>query len=171
MKINRINTLAFFLILFIGFSASSCKKDSKQTDNLIGTWTAGTPVYTVMVGTKTLTQYYTDVMGMSASQALQATTIVNLAIMQTFTGTIQFKSDNTYTSTMGGSVETGTWSLSSDAKTLTLSPVGGTPVNITITSLTSNKLNATLTDTESEDLNSDGTPETLTISVTLPFTK
>jgi hypothetical protein len=171
MKLRSLNSLAFLLVLFAGISVSSCKKDSKQTDNLIGTWTAGTPSYTVMVGTKTLTQYYTDVVGLSAAEALQATTLVNLALVQTFTGTIQFKSDNTYTSNLGGTADTGTWSLSSDAKTLTITPVSDTPVAITINSLTSSKLTGTFTDTEQEDLNNDGVNETLTISVTMSFTK
>jgi hypothetical protein len=171
MKLNNAILRNFLPILIIGLSLSSCKKDSSQTDPIIGTWTSGTPTFTAMVGTRTLTQYYTDVMGLTAAQALQYTSIANLTIQQTFTGTVQFKSDNTYTSTLGGSTENGTWSLSSDSKTLTIIPSSGTPMTGTVTQLTAHNLNVTLTESISEDLNSDGTPETINLNVTLPFTK
>jgi hypothetical protein len=110
-------------------------------------------------------------MGLDATQAAQYTAIVNLALMQTFTGTIQFKSDNTYTATLGGTPDSGTWSLSADAKKLTIDSNTEPPETLDVTQLTSNKLTVSLTDNTSEDLNSDGTPETLTVSVTIPFTR
>jgi hypothetical protein len=124
-----------------------------------------------MVGTKTLTQYYTDVMGLTADQALQYTTFVNLALMQSFTGTIQFKSDNTYTANLGGTPDSGTWSLSADGKKLTIDSSSAAPETADVTELTSNKLSVTLTTTVSEDLNGDNIPETLTVNVTIPFTR
>jgi hypothetical protein len=116
----------------------SCKKSTSKTDNLIGTWTAGAPVMTAMVGTKTLTQYYTDVMGLTASQALIYTSAVNVVLLQSFTCTIQFKSDNSYTSTLGGVTETGTWSLSTDGKILTITPKTVPQEIINISQLTAN---------------------------------
>lgn len=110
-------------------------------------------------------------MGLNATQAAQYTAIVNATVLQSFTGTIQFKSDNTYTTNLGGTTDTGTWSLSSDAKKLTIDSNTDSPEVYDVTVLTSNKLTLKLTGTESEDLNSDGTPETLTISVELPFTR
>lgn len=171
MKIKTIKPGILFLLFIATLAVTSCKKSTNKTDNLIGTWTAGTPVMTAMVGTKTLTQYYTDVMGLTASQALIYTTAVNVALIQSFTGTIQFKSDNTYTSTLGGVTETGTWSLSTDGKTLTIAPKTGTQEIINISQLTANSLKANLTNTVSEDLNSDGTPETITISVDVTFSR
>ncbi len=171
MKTPQIISRSLVLILIAGLSLSSCKKSKSSTENLVGTWTAGTPTFTMMVGTKTLAQYYTDVMGLTAAQALQYSTVINLAVMQGFTGTITFKSDNTYTTNLGGTTETGTWSLSSDSKTLTITPTAGTPTVITIASLTANSLKGTLNDTISEDLNGDGTPETITIAVDIPFTR
>jgi hypothetical protein len=167
-----MNIRIICFVLIAGLAITSCKKDSSSTVTLAGgTWTAGTPTFTAMVGTKTLTQYYTDVMGLNATQAAQYTAIFNLALMQTFTGTIQFKSDNTYTATLGGTPDSGTWSLSADAKKLTIDSNTEPPETLDVTQLTSNKLTVSLTDNTSEDLNSDGTPETMTVSVTIPFTR
>jgi hypothetical protein len=172
MKRISLNFRIACVVLIAGLAITSCKKDSSSEVTLAGgTWTAGTPTFTVMVGTKTLTQYYTDVMGLTAAQASQFTAIVSAALVQSFTGTIQFKSDNTYTANLGGTPDSGTWSLSPDGKKLTIDSNTDAPETADITQLTSNKLVVTLTDTESEDLNSDGTPETLTITVTLPFTR
>jgi hypothetical protein len=172
MKSTSMNIRIFCVVLIAGLAIASCKKDSSSEVTLAGgTWTAGTPTLTVMVGTKTLTQYYTDVMGLTAALASQYSAAVNAVLMQSFTGTIQFKSDNTYTATLGGTPDSGTWSLSSDGKKLTIDSNTDVPVTADITELSSNKLVVTLKDTESEDLNSDGTPETLTINITIPFTR
>ena len=171
MKRTSMNITVICVVLIAGLAITSCKKDSSSVTLAGATWTAGTPIFTAMVGTKTLTQYYTDVVGLTADQALQYTAIVNLALMQSFTGTIQFKSDNTYTANLGGTPDSGTWSLSADGKKLTIDSNTEAPQTLDVTVLTSNKLTVSLTDNTSEDLNSDGTPETLTVSVSIPFTR
>ena len=171
MKRASMNVKIIYVLLIAGLAVSSCKKDSNTVTLEGGTWTAGTPTFTTMVGTRTLTQYYTDVMGWTAAQALQSTTIVNLTIMQLFTGTIQFKSDGTYTTNLGGTTDSGTWSLSADGKKLTIDSNTDDPITADITELTSNKLTVTLTEIVDEDLNSDGTPENITVNVTIPFTR
>jgi len=172
MKRTSTNVRIICVVLIAGLAITSCKKDSSSTVTLDGgTWTAGTPTFTAMVGTKTLTQYYTDVVGLSATEAAQYAAIANLALMLTFSGTIQFKSDNTYTANLGGTPDSGTWSLSADAKKLTIDSNTEPPETLDVTELTSNKLTVSLTDNTSEDLNDDGTDETLTVSVTIPFTR
>jgi len=172
MKRTSINTGIICAVLIAALAITSCKKDSSSAVTLAGgTWTAGTPTFTTMVGTKTLTQYYTDVMGLTAAQAAQYAAVVNLALTQSFTGTIQFKSDNTYTANLGGTPDSGTWSLSADGKKLTIDSSTDAPVTADVIELTSNKLSVAITDTTSEDLNSDGTPETITVNVTIPFTR
>ena len=172
MKMPYMYTRLLFLVFIAGLAMTSCKKDSSSTATLSGgTWTAGTPTFTTMVGTKTLTQYYIDVMGMNATQAQQYSSAVNLALMQAFTGTIQFKSDNTFTSNLGGKPDSGTWSLSADGKKLTVNSSTTAPETLDVTVLTSSKLSVKLMNTVSEDLNNDGTPETIIINVELPFTR
>jgi hypothetical protein len=172
MKSTSLNIRIICLVLIAGMAVTSCKKDSSSTVTLAGAaWTAGTPTFTAMVGTKTLTQYFTDVMHLTTAEAAQYTALVNVGLMQSFTGTVTFKSDNTYTSNLGGVADNGTWSLSADAKKLTITSSTSAPEVADVTVLTSTKLTVSLSDTTSEDLNSDGTPETITISVTIPFTR
>lgn len=172
MKMSYLNTRLLFLVFIAGLAITSCKKDSSSTVTLAGgTWTAGTPTFTAMIGTKTLTQYFTDVMGLTATEALQYTTLVNLGLMQAFTGTIQFKSDNTYTSNLGGVADSGTWSLSADGKKLTIDSSTDVPETLDVTVLTSNKLTVSTTGNTYEDLNSDGTDETIAVHVEIPFTR
>jgi len=172
MKMSYLNTRLLFLVFIAGLAITSCKKDSSSTVTLAGgTWTAGTPTFTTMVGTKTLTQYFTDVMGLTATEALQYTTLVNLGLMQAFTGTIQFKSDNTFTSNLGGTSDSGTWSLSADGKKLTINSSTDVPETLDVTVLTSNKLTVSTTGNTYEDLNSDGIDETIAVHVEIPFTR
>jgi hypothetical protein len=173
MKKNLMNTKIMYGILIVSLAVASCSKDSDTPAVTLegGTWTAGTPTFTAMVGNKTLNQYFMDVMGLTTTQAAQYTAVANLALIQSFTGTIQFKSDNTYTANLGGTPDSGTWSLSADGKKLTIDSNTETPETADITELTSNKLTISIITSESEDLNGDSTPETLTVNVTIPFTR
>ena len=171
MITKHLNLRNFILVLITGLVFSGCSKDKKTTDNLIGTWTFGTASINTMVGTRTLAQYFTDVMSLSPADAQTYSAVVNQSIQQSFTGTIQIKSDNTYSATLGGQNETGTWSLNSAGTQLTVnSSSSGTSV-FDIVQLTSSVLKIKSTDLISEDLNSDGTPESITVTADLTFNR
>ena len=108
---------------------------------------------------------------MSSSEAQTYANMVNTMAAQGFTGTLQIKSDGTYTATFGGETDTGTWSLSEDGKTLTVDSNTDDPQTIKVAELTSNKLSLQMTETENADLNEDGTDETMTMNITLNFTR
>ncbi len=173
MKMKHLSLRIFFLILIAGLILSGCNKDTKDTplDNIIGTWTAGTHTFTVMIGTKTLTQYFIEVAGMSESDAQLYTSYFNQAVQQSSTGTIQIKSEGTYTTNLGGETDTGTWSLSSDGKILTIDSSTDDPFTAEIVELTSSKLRFKMSESMSEDMNNDQIPETLTINFEMVFTR
>ncbi len=168
-KIQIIKGLAFIVLTTMLFTG--CKKDSTSSNSIVGTWTAGSPTFTATVGDKTIEQYFVDVAGLSAAEAQQYTALFNLMMQQQFTGTIQIKDDGTYTATLGGSAETGTWVLSDDKKTLTITPDGSDPVTVNIVELTSSQMKANISETVQEDLNGDNVPETVSIQVEMTFTK
>ncbi len=171
MNTKHINLRNFIFVLIIGLVFSACSKDKKTTDNLIGTWTVGTATYNTMVGSRTLTQYFTDVMGLSDAEAQIYSAVVNQSIQQSFSGTIQIKTDNTYSATLGGKSDTGTWSLNSDRTQLTIvSGSDGTQL-FDIVQLTSSVLKVKLTNQISQDLNNDGTPESITVTADVTFNK
>jgi hypothetical protein len=124
-----------------------------------------------MVGSKTLTQYFIDVMGLTAEEAQTYADLFDQALKQSFTGTITVKADNTYTSNMGGSPDSGTWSLNSDRTKLTVTSATDGPMTFDVVELTSSKMHLHALETTTEDLNGDSTPETLTVEVDVNFTK
>lgn len=161
---------SFLIVLVTGLTLSSCKKDSKS-DPIIGTWTAGATTFTAMVGDKTVNQYYVDVMGLTQDEADIYTAIYEVFLEQAFTGTMTIKSNNTYTSTLGGTADSGTWSLNSDQTELTITSGTDGPTNLEVVELTSSKLRLHTTEITQEDLNSDGTDETINVTIDVTFTK
>ncbi len=172
MKTNFSNLKSFALIILTGLILSACsKKDSTPTENIIGTWTAGTYTFDAKVGDLTLTQYFITAMDLTEAEAAQYTALFNLMFQQQFSGTIQIKSDGTYTSDIGGTTDSGTWSLSADGKELTITPTGEDPMTIDILELTANKLHVQMTQTVEQDLNGDAVSETITVEIDITFNK
>ncbi len=102
MKMKSFFQRSIFLVLLTGLMFSSCKKDETKTEDIVGTWTAGTSTLSVMVGEKTLTEYFVDVMELPLEDAQSYTDLLEAIMAQSFAGTITIKSNGTYTSNMGG---------------------------------------------------------------------
>jgi len=171
MKAKKMIIRNFVYVLLTGLILTACSKDESASDNIVGTWTAGNATFTAMVGTKTLAQYFTEVMGLSATEAQLYTNMFTQGIQQSFTGTIQIKADGTYSASMGGGTDTGTWSLSSDGKKITIDSSKELPATYDVVELTANLLHLNISESETDDLNSDGTPETITMTIDVSFTK
>jgi hypothetical protein len=171
MKVKFLNLRNFIPVMITGLILSSCSKDSTPADDLIGTWTMQSATFTATINGKTMTQYFIDELGLTATEAQQYTALFNATMQQSFTGTMQMKSDNTYTATLGGEADTGTWSLSSDNKKLTIDSSTDSPVTLDVIELTSSTLHLKGTESETEDLNADLIPETIIVTVDITFTK
>jgi hypothetical protein len=171
---KNLNLTITGLVLITGLTLISCSKksnDASPTDNMVGTWTAGASTVSTMVGNKTMTQYFIDVMKLTTADAQLYNTFYNEAIKQGFTGTITIKSDNTYTTNLGGEPDSGTWILSADGKKLTIDSKSDVPVIFDILELTAKSLKLKILQTESDDLNDDGIPEILTVTAEISLTK
>jgi hypothetical protein len=171
MKMNRLVLRSFFLVMVTGLIFSSCKKDDSTTDPIVGTWTAGTHTFASTVGDKTLSQYYVDVMGYTQEEADSFVALSELILAGFFTGTITVKSDKTYTSNLGGTADSGTWSLNSGETELTINSTTDGPTTLEVVELTSSRLHLHTTEITTEDLNSDGTDETINTEIDVIFTK
>ena len=90
---------------------------------------------------------------------------------QSFTGTITIKSNGTYTATLGGDDDSGTWSLNSDKSELTIVSTVDGPMTFDVVQLTSSKLQIHATEITTEDLNGDEIPETMHVDVEINFSK
>jgi hypothetical protein len=176
MKASILIVRSFILVLITGLIFTSCKKDpgpDKQTptEDIVGTWTSGTSTLSIMVGTKTLTQYFVEVMELTAEEAQMSSEFFDQAIKEAFTGTIQFKADKTFVSNLGGITESGTWSINSDKSKLTMSSAEEGSVSYDVLELSASKLHLKAIQSSDEDLNQDGTPETIIATIELNFSK
>ncbi len=171
MKMKMRFVKGIILALFTGLVFTSCSKESNPEEDILGIWAIGNVDFEATVGTKSLLQYYMDEFGMTEIQAQAVMAAFKAALTQQFTGTIEIKSDNTYSATMGEESDTGTWSLSSDYKKLTLDSDADETVVLDIISLTSSKAVMGLTQAISEDLNDDDVPEDISVTVELKLEK
>ena len=171
MKMKLLFLRSFLLVLITGLILSSCKKDETKTEDIVGTWTTSTSTFSAMVGSQTLTQYFISEMGLSESDAASYTLLFESFIEAAFTGTITVKSNGTYTSDLGGTADSGTWSLNADQTELTITSGTDGPTTYDVIELTSSKLHLQVSETAPYDLNSDGIDEILTIDVDISFTK
>jgi hypothetical protein len=171
MNGKRMNLRFGIILLFTGLALASCKKDETTTNNIVGTWTAGTSTMSATIGAQTLTDYFLNVVGLTADEAALYVGVIDQAFKQAFTGTITVKSNMTYTSNMGGTADSGTWSLSPDRTRLTITSDTDVPVIYDVSELTASKLQLHMSDAVSEDLDGDGLPETINIEADVNFTK
>ena len=173
MKKKLLNPRIILLAISTIVIFSACKKneDNSPTANLIGTWNTSSSSFSATIGDKTMTQYFIDVMGATASDAQLSTNLFNLMLQQAFTGTITFKADDTYTSTLGNQPDNGTWAISADGTKLTIDPSSGNAILLNIEQLTKSTLQVHTQESFSDDVNQDGTPETITADIDLTFTK
>jgi hypothetical protein len=173
MKSKLLNPKTISLILSAIFILSACKKndDEDPTANLIGTWNTSSSNFSAKVGDQPMVQYFVTVMGRTQTDAQLTTNLFYLMLQQAFTGSVTYKADNTYTATLGGDNTTGTWSLSADAKKLTIDPANDPAFVFDVVQLSSTTMQLKTQDTFSDDINEDNVPEVITTDVDLTFTK
>jgi len=171
MKMKLLNLRNFIPVIITGLILSSCSKDPTPEEDIIGTWTTESATFTSMVGNKTMTQYLIDEAGLTEAQAQAVMILFNSELQGYFTGTLQIKPDNTYTATLGGEPDNGTWSLSSDGKKLTIDSSTEEPLILDVIELTSSKIHLQGTYTEAQDLNDDDIMETIIVAIDWTFTK
>lgn len=166
MKRKFFNFGIYIPILIIGLIVSSCKKEPNPVDNLVGTWTVNNATYTAMVGNMTFAQYEADVVHLPPQIISTVTQALTQMVDKSISGTIMIKSDNTFTSTLGGNSDSGTWSLSPNNKTLDIISSTKSPMVFNIIDLSATKMDLSTLINYSADLNNDGTPEVINTNVT-----
>ena len=175
---TKIIAKAKFLLLFGALSffvfITSCNNDDEKVANadLIGLWTIDEVNADATIGGQSITDYFIDVLGASEIEAGIAAAFIESIIQATFsgTGTIEFKDNNTYISNIGGEIDDGTWSVSSDGKTVTLD--GGTvdEMIINIISLSGNTLKISFNEVETEDIDDNPVTPDVAIDILVEMT-
>jgi hypothetical protein len=187
MKTKVLNPRMLFPVCLTILILSSCEKNEPapapipviDNDIITGTWKIGTTnIGSVKVGNKTLSEYIND---LSYQQrkfrniGLYQTLIIS-SFMKSFTGTIQIGADNTYSSNMGGTNDSGKWSLNSSKTHLTLVSSSGKStifraVDISVTENNLIRLYLYVTGSVAMDLNNDSVPEGVSVDAVLYFEK
>lgn len=170
MKSRIFNLRNLTAVIVTSLILYSCKKDSNKED-LVGAWTFDNATFSTMVGSQTFTDYLVSALGYTLAEAQAFETLFNEQTKQFFTGTFTIKSDNTYTSNMGGTPDSGTWTLSADRTKLTIDSDTDDPYTVDVIEITKSKLHFQTVGTISEDLNDDGTNELITSTIDLFFKK
>ncbi len=170
IKIRKATAFVTITLLLI-----TCSKDDPAPAELLtGIWNSGTITLVPTVGETPLAVWLNTSIGLSSTEAMLYTTMFSTFAQSTFSGTLEFKADNTFIWTMTGRTESGTWSLSEDGTVLTLtSPVS--VINITdtveITELTETSLKIKIEAAVSQDITNDGVAENINIYGDLTFTR
>lgn len=170
-----LNFKALFVIALGVMVLASCSEDEEivQPADLVGAWAVESTSVEVMVGEQTMTQYITEELELSGVEAELMAELMTVAFEEELAGTIELNDDNTYISSIGDDTEeTGTWALSTDGKQLTLTPeIGDDVITLDVVSANGNTLTLALAEEMEEDLNEDGTAETLVVNMTINLTK
>jgi len=157
--------ILFLLLLAVSISFSACKKETEgdKTENtLVGKWTIGETSVEITVEGVDVIEYMVTNFGYTTEEAQSVVDSFIQEINDGNTGTINFKSDNTYqlSFTNTNDEEDGTWSVSSDGNTLNLY-FDNEEDNLPILSLTSSLAMIGINDQEDVDLDDDGENETI----------
>jgi len=172
-RLNLFRVSAILLGLTF-LTLTSCDKDNDtngngSSDELIGKWTITSSTYEITVNGDNIIQYLMEAMGLTETEAEEFAEFFFSDMGAT--GTIEFKSDGTYVAISDGETDEGTWVLSSDNKTLTMDKGTEYEAAIAVISLTSTKAVMEFTQTETDDLDEDGTPDTMEIFMHLELSK
>ena len=179
MMITLRNTFLFTLAVACCTYFTGCSDDDEDRGfdeaNLVGTWRLSSSDLDFTVSEMSLSQWFQTAGGYSVNDAQILAQDVEAALEDEFytRGSIQFNSDKTYEATDDGDTDEGNWTLSSDARILTLNSDSDLPnQQITITRLDVSNLSFQFSEAEEFDLDNDGSmDDELRIAVTLRFTK
>ena len=159
------------VILFTG-----CDKDEEPVVqakiDLVGEWTASEVSASAIINSVPMIQYVQEALDLSAAEAELFADEFLHELTSGLSGTITFSAENTYTAHFGNEpAEEGTWLMSNDAKTITLTESDGETMELEVITLSATTLTVKVEEIESEDMNDDGTVDELVISLELTFVK
>ncbi len=151
-----------FLILLLFLS---CHKEKDNPGNyLIGTWAISSRTVSATVYGKTVEQYLIEE-GYGQVTAGEISNSFYNSLVELYSGTTEFKPDSTFTGTIFGIQETGTWSMNSERDKMTLTGSISGRILVIVLGLNTQNLHVTFTKTFSDDIDNDGTPENAWINV------
>lgn len=168
--IKKLHYLFFALplLVFLANCGSDDEPNIGSNNDLIGTWTVSNAEIDFDVNGQGISEFLIA-SGVPADSVQALVDLFETDFSEGFTGTIEFRSDNTYNSDFSDDMESGTWTLIGSA--LTIDPDTDDPVVSQVITLNSSTLIINLTETETDDFDGDGADDTVTINSTLTLNK
>ena len=172
---TNLKFLFLFGILISFVTLIGCNNDDENPDNpisaeLVGLWTISDSNVDVSILGMSIIDYLVNVGGLSEVEAQAFATLFETLLTTNFSGTIEFKANNTYITNIGGETDDGTWSLNSAGDKVTLDAGTADEQVIDIISLTANTLIVGFDQTEFEDLDDDPMTPDVEISLSIELT-
>lgn len=156
---NNIQLIVKFLfviglmLVFVTYFSCNNGDEDNEPNLLVGVWTVTDADYELSIGDISFVNYLVNIAGFTEMEAEEAENY--LLAWYNFEGTVEFKADQTYVTTIGDEIDNGTWSLNSAGDKITFN-AGTHDENIAvIISLTTNTLVIRLEYIESEDIDDD----------------
>lgn len=168
-KLMKNKSLIFVIMLF--FTLSACDKNNDgggNANDIVGEWTITSSDMSITINGIDFIQYLMDEMGLTQTEA-QGFEDMYITDM---TGTVEIKSDGTYTSNMDGEIDNGTWDLNTSKTKLTFDKGTVDEMTMDVNTLTSSKLVISFDETDNtSDMNGDEINDTLVAKIKLTLTK
>jgi hypothetical protein len=154
-------------------TVTSCNKDdeTQPSDLIIGEWTVESVSINLYFDDQSLVQYLMDQFQISFAEAELLENMFLEDYLESFTGTINIKKDNTYMINFGDEIDSGTWKMSSDGKSITFDEGTIDETVATIIDLSANALQIEMTQHAESDIDADGTEEDLDMEITMNLSK
>lgn len=166
MILSKRLFLLLVVLTWIGIPACNEDKDDMEVNTeelLIGTWVTTDVEVTTLIGGQSVADYLVDTVGLSTAEAAVQEALFHAFLVNELEVTLTLHEDHTYESEFSGGMDSGTWSLSADEKTLTLVE-GGEVIIVTINSISSSVMNATIADEIEFDIDNDSNTPDVTIN-------
>ena len=164
--------LAISLFTFI----VSCKEDDEVVvateAELIGTWTTQSSQVDATINGKDMIDFLIDAFEMTEQEAQIAKEAFEADNEMDSGTTIELKSNHTYTAkATGEDPDDGTWKLSTDGKKLLIDEGTDDEMEFEIKSISGSNLSLFTERSEKDDLDQDGTDDTIAVKLTLNLKK
>ena len=158
-------------IMCMFFSCGDDNEDASTAELIIGKWTISDTKMDLMFNDKSLVQYLIEELDLSQSEAVIFKDLLEETLLEFFVGTIEFKRDKSFIINIGGDVDSGTYIISADGKTLIIDAGTDDETKADIILLNSSTLIIEMNQHAEEDLDEDGLTEQLTMKIKMTLNK
>ena len=141
------------MLVFVIYFGCNNDDENNETNLLIGVWTVTDADHELSIEDISFVDYLVNIAGFTEMEAEEA--LEYILAWYNFEGTIEFKADQTYVTTIGDEIHNGTWSLNSAGDKIIFNAGTHDEGTAVLISLTTNTLVMRFEYIESADIDDD----------------